>query len=109
MIDYREICAICGKSCDVKNHIKEHGLTTKEYYDKYIKKPDEGICKICGKLTSFRGIIRGYPQIYCSNKCHGQDPDAKILHSDQLKNKSKKEKQEIRQKQIDAWKKSMRR
>ena len=33
MIDYREICAICGKTCDVKNHIKEHGLTTKQYYD----------------------------------------------------------------------------
>lgn len=107
MIDYREICAICGKTCDVKNHIKEHGLTTKEYYDKYIKKPDEGICKICGGQTPFRGINRGYPQIYCSNKCHCQDPDAKKLHSDQLKNKSNKEKQEIRQKQIEAWEKSM--
>lgn len=22
-INFREICAICGKKCDVKNHIKE--------------------------------------------------------------------------------------
>ena len=108
MIDYREICAICGESCDVKNHIKEHGLTTKEYYDKYIKKPDEGICKICGRQTKYKSINRGY-RIYCSNKCHGKDPESRKQQSDKLKNKSKKEKQEIRQKQIDAWKKSMRR
>ena len=106
-INFREICAICGKKCDVKNHIKEHHLTTKQYYDKYIKLPDEGIGKTCGKQTPFRGINAGYPQLYCSNKCHGQDPEAQKLHSDQLKNKTKKEKEEIRKKQIETWEKSM--
>ena len=107
MIDYRAICAICGKTCDVKNHIKEHGLSTKEYYDKYIKLPDEGICKTCGKQTPFRGINAGYPQLYCSNKCKNNNPLEKAKHSFTMKNKTKKEKEEIRKKQIEAWKKTM--
>lgn len=32
-INFREICAICGKKCDVKNHIKEHNIKSKDYYD----------------------------------------------------------------------------
>ena len=97
-INFREICAICGKKCDVKNHIKEHNIKSKDYYDKYIKLPDEGICKTCGKLTPYRGLIGGYPQLYCSNKCKAQNPLEKAKHSTTMKNKTKKEKDEIRKK-----------
>lgn len=106
-INFREICAICGKICDIKNHIKEHKIQSKDYYDKYIKLPDEGICKTCGKLTPYRGLIGGYPQLYCSNKCKAQNPIEKAKHSATMKNKTKKEKDEIRKKQIETWKKTM--
>ena len=60
------ICRICGKDVDIRTHIKVHKLTSKEYYDEYIKKENEGICPICGKETKFLGILKGYRQ-YCSN------------------------------------------
>ena len=106
-INYKEQCAICGKICDIKNHIKEHKLHSKDYYDKYIKLPDEGICKTCGKLTPYRGLIGGYPQLYCSNKCKAQNPIEKAKHSSTMKNKSQEEKDEIRKKQIETWKRNM--
>ena len=106
-INYKKQCAICGKICDIKNHIKEHNIKSKDYYDKYIKLSDEGICKTCGKLTPYRGLIGGYPQLYCSNKCKAQNPIEKAKHSATMKNKTKKEKDEIRKKQIETWKKTM--
>lgn len=69
------ICRICGKEVDIRTHIKVHKLTSKEYYDEYIKKENEGICPICRKETKFLGILQGYRQ-YCSNKCHQNDPVA---------------------------------
>ena len=105
-INYKEQCAICGKICDVKNHIKEHNIQSKDYYDKYIKLPDEGICKTCGDVTKFISMYCGY-RIYCSNKCHGQDKESQKLHSQQLKNKTKKEKEDTRKKQIETWKRTM--
>lgn len=106
-INYKEQCAICGKICDIKNHIKEHNIKSKDYYDKYIKLPDEGICKTCGKLTIYRGLYSGYPQLYCSIKCKAQNPIEKAKHSATMKNKTQKEKDEIRKKQIESWKKTM--
>lgn len=106
-INYKEQCAICGKICDIKNHIKEHNIQSKDYYDKYIKLPDEGICKTCGKLTPYRGLLSGYPQLYCSNACKANNPIEKLKHSQTMKNKTKKEKDEIRKKQIESWKKTM--
>lgn len=105
-INYKEQCAICGKICDIKNHIKEHNIQSKDYYDKYIKLLDEGICKTCGNVTKFISMNCGY-RIYCSNKCHGQDIESQKLHSQQLKNKSKEEKILIRNKQIATWNKTM--
>ena len=68
-------CEICHK--EHKNilalsiHIKVHGITSKEYYDKYLKKNDnEGICKVCGKETAYLGLNKGYSP-HCSTKCSG--------------------------------------
>lgn len=105
-INYKEQCAICGKNCVINNHIKEHKLHSKDYYDTYIKQTNEGVCKICGNVTQFISMNCGY-RIYCSNKCHGQDIESQKLHSQQLKNKTKEEKILIRKKQIEAWEKSM--
>ncbi len=48
--------------------IKKHKISSKEYYDKYLKKDEkEGIC-YCGKQTNFYRLKTGYLK-YCSEKC----------------------------------------
>ena len=53
-------CEICGKQCDSlrsleahlrKAHFGHDILKFEEYYNKYIKSPEEGICIVCGKPT----------------------------------------------------------
>lgn len=69
-------CIICGKICRPKGigtHLRiVHSMTTKEYYDKYIKKPNDGKCIICGIDTNFNSITGGYTK-YCSSKCMWMD------------------------------------
>ena len=67
-------CLICGKERKVLgNHLVEHNLTAKEYYDKYLRKPNEGHCLICGKDTKFKTISIGYIGKYCSPTCMYSD------------------------------------
>lgn len=65
-------CEVCGK--EIKNnislglHIKKHGLSSKEYYDKYLKKhPSEGCCEECGNETTFVSVGIGYLRFCCSS------------------------------------------
>ena len=53
----------------------KHSLRPKEYYDKYLRKPDEGICPVCGKETTFDGIRDGYRK-YC-RPCTFKDKSVK--------------------------------
>ncbi len=70
------ICKVCQKNINARgfgNHLKKiHNLTSKEYYDKFYKSINEGICPVCNKNTKFRGITNGYAT-YCSSKCVGLD------------------------------------
>ena len=62
------ICRICGQETNalgMPSHCKKHGLTTKDYYDKFLK---EGVCRICGKPTKFGTIMTGYNKT-CSRAC----------------------------------------
>lgn len=65
-------CLICKLDFDtiqnLSRHLKGHHLTSKEYYDRFIKKKTEGICPICGKETTFKNMNLGY-KTYCSLKC----------------------------------------
>lgn len=71
------ICKICGKEFNAANHIKKiHNITSKEYYDTYIKQGNDGKCKVCGKSTMFMGIKIGYKS-YCSVKCAQNDPEVR--------------------------------
>lgn len=71
-------CLICNKQFKSRlgSHIVTHKITIKEYYDKYIRQSNEGICPICGKETSFLGLTKGYSE-HCSLKCKGADPKVK--------------------------------
>lgn len=75
-----EKCKICGKECrnimQLSLHAKfKHSLKPKEYYDKYLRKPGEGICPVCGKETTFDGIRGGYRK-YC-RPCTFKDKSVK--------------------------------
>jgi len=66
-------CRICGFSTDDPNeiaqHIKKlHNMALQDYYDRFVKKPGEGQCKVCGKPTTYRSIVQGYAE-YCSPSC----------------------------------------
>lgn len=46
-----------------------HKISTKDYYDKYIKESEsEGFCRTCGKPTTFVSINNGY-RPFCCSKC----------------------------------------
>lgn len=77
-------CEICNKSITSKclssigsvfgRHITyHHKITPKEYYDLYIKREGDDVCKTCGKITNFRNITIGY-QKHCNSKCAANDP-----------------------------------
>ncbi len=70
-------CLICNH--EVKNfkslwkHVfDKHKLKSQEYYDNYLKKPNEGIC-ICKNKTTYINMNLGY-HTYCSTKCQSNDP-----------------------------------
>lgn len=43
------------------------GIDRKNYYDKYLKQSNEGICNICGCSTKYINIVKGYADI--CDKC----------------------------------------
>ena len=64
-----EKCEICGREFNsitalLAHVIGTHKIKSKEYYDTYFKKENEGICPVCGKETKFRGFSGGYTK-YC--------------------------------------------
>ena len=55
------ICKLCNKEFDgtrnFTGHLKLHKISSREYYDKFLKKPDDGICQVCGKPTVFLSLL----------------------------------------------------
>ena len=81
-----ECCKICDK--EFKNirslvaHIvnsKSHNISPKNYYDKFFRKENEGVCKVYGKETKYMGFTY---LIYCSHKCYSLDPDIRNIRSE---------------------------
>jgi hypothetical protein len=69
------ICEECNKTFTTRQGIGNHigkNHNQKEYYDKWLKEENEGLCKICGKEAKFRNFSHGYNFVcdnkYCLNK-----------------------------------------
>lgn len=67
------ICKICGKECksirQLSHHIQiEEQVSLKNYFDKFMKIPNEGICPCCGKETEFLSLSHRYNK-HCSKEC----------------------------------------
>jgi hypothetical protein len=94
-------CLECGVEVkQIGKHLKIHNLSPKDYYDKYLKRIDEGICISidCNKETKFRRLDEGYPKT-CSNSCarkvnHTDPKYAKII-SDRFLDMHKNEEYKI--------------
>jgi len=73
-------CKICDKELkslkSLSSHIRVHNVSSKEYYDKYLKN-DDGMCETCGKTTSFNSITNGYCK-YCSQKCSSNNKNVRL-------------------------------
>jgi hypothetical protein len=86
-------CYICEKEFKHMNVFLTHhrwyhdGITTKEYYDKYLKKENEGICLTpdCNKECNFHNLTHGYHK-HCSRLCTKKDPE---FNNKIIKTKSK--------------------
>lgn len=66
-------CEICRIEFDnfkgLSSHLRQnHKIKSKEYYDRFVKKNDEGICVECGKKTNFTSLKNGYLK-FCSVRC----------------------------------------
>jgi hypothetical protein len=72
------ICDICNKEfktyVGLSCHIRQcHDISSKEYYDKYIKKEEEGFCKVCQKPISFRNFHVGYSRFCCGKRVQNSE------------------------------------
>ena len=78
-IDYLTTCGVCGQKFSTYTGLSHHlsqnhkDVTRKDYYDKFLKKPDDGKCVVCGLPTKFSDRLnRGY-YTHCSKKCTAND------------------------------------
>ena len=84
------MCKVCGEVYSSYNHLgrhlrKQHNISSKEYYDNYLKCAGDGICINCGKPTKFVCISIGYSK-HCSIKCSNNDPNVRKKISDSARN-----------------------
>jgi len=74
-------CKLCNISFNsiksLISHIKLHDISSKTYYDTYIKSELDGICLKCGSDTTYINFNHGYRK-YCSSKCNNTSIIKKI-------------------------------
>lgn len=71
---YQEKCLICSELLKrsrnvLSNHLHHwhKDISKQEYYDLYLKKDKEGLCVVCGKVTRFVNINKGYLETCCKS------------------------------------------
>lgn len=67
-------CKICGRDhlktskALLMHLVRDHSkVSHKEYYDSYLKKENEGFCKICNEPTIFENFTLGYRNCCCAD------------------------------------------
>lgn len=76
-----ETCKICNDEFNILKglitHVNvKHSISTKDYYDQYLKKENEGKCEVCGKETTYRNAGTGYLK-NCSIECRNKNKNIK--------------------------------
>ena len=106
-------CKICGFSIAGSTkqimmrrffyHLNTHNISVKDYYDRYDKKPGDGICPICGKPTHFISISEGYRK-YCSPACVSIAANQEKARLDKVEKEFQEEQREIVKTREEAMK-----
>lgn len=92
-------CKICNKTFNNITKLVSHlshpksscKSNIKEYYDKFLKKSNEGICQFCGKETAFYGIEKGYLNDTCKH-CKNNKIESKEIRKNNYKIKKESKK-----------------
>jgi len=84
-------CKICNREfrnfIGLGQHLKTHKISSKDYYDKYLKQDGEDIC-YCGKEIKFYSLGSGYFKT-CSNSCSHKGKKLKPFSQEHKDNISK--------------------
>lgn len=85
MTNLCQLCNTLHKTCGgLASHlIQTHKTSTKSYYDQFLKKNMDGVCKNCGIDTKFHNLSLGY-RITCSQKCSRE-----LMRKPESRNKAK--------------------
>ncbi len=101
-------CKLCRREFESVTRLVSHlthpkskcKISIKEYYDRFLRKQDEGICQFCGRETAFASISKGYINNVCKH-CRNKIPEAKLIRKknyQKKRNERKIEKEEIKRK-----------
>lgn len=99
-------CKICNRKFENIKYLMYdiqflHKMKYREYYDKFIKRKREGVCKNrgCKNKTKFISFRLGYRD-YCSSGCYFSDPRSRKIFSEKISQvmKSEEYKERMRQK-----------
>jgi len=98
-----EICKITGKTFKTArgflNHLRTQKISSKEYYDKFHKDQNEGIC-YCGNPTTYHGF--SYKK-YCSDICACKSEEHRLAVSEKfIKNPKALDSFKISRKGVDT-------
>lgn len=78
-------CRLCKKKfksvLGLTTHLKRshNNYNIHEYYDKFLKKKNEGFCKFCGNKTEYVNLVRGYKDVCKNTKCHHKKSEESFL------------------------------
>ena len=81
-------CQLCQKEMQslhslARHFTQSHHYKSKQYYDEFIKSPQNGICVECGSNTKFIALGSGYRET-CGNSCAGIKK-RRLLKNDDVK------------------------
>ena len=80
-------CLICNREFNniisLSRHLRSHKISSKDYYDKYLKKDGEGICPMYGRIPSCKKYTKFRSWRYlkhCSTRCSTLEHDVKVKY-----------------------------
>ncbi len=99
-------CELCKREFETATKLVSHlthpksscKINIKDYYDKFLRKPNEGICIYCGRETSFGSIVKGYLFNKCKH-CRNEGESTKLERK-----KTYKKKKETKKRNEDYYK-----
>jgi len=92
-------CELCQREFENPTKLVSHlthpkslcKTNIKDYYNQFLRKPNEGICIYCGRETSFGSLVKGYMFNKCKH-CRNEGSEAKLKRKETYQKKRKPKK-----------------